>query len=461
MTSSSALTGVVVGAAVGDALGAPFEFKPPRTYQNRFPHARHDGTGELIGGGSYNWAPGEFTDDTQMGLILATSLLDNDLDLDESDLFRRWKLWAQSANDVGMTTRHALSFDDHLDVFFPDIERSAGNGALMRTFPLALIDCDEDVRHEMVLAQALLTHHHPDAGWGAWLAVAMIRGFLEGEDGFKVLDSELESLPTSSREIFAPLLRRDWDPSDKSLHNGTVWGCLADAVWAVRGATSFEDAVVRAVNLGDDADTVASVAGAIAGAKFTEQAIPGRWLAYVHGKLTMPNGKTEVVRVEELENIARALAGLTAPSPKLEPGLGPIEVHPRLFAANRSAAQDCPKDWAILSLCRTEKNFVDYEVRRQWYLIDNSSGNPNLAAVVDDVVRSIDSLLSDGKTVLVHCEGGRSRTCLALKAWAMKSLGLSSQEAHLWLTKNWPHCSGANDSFTGFLNHDWTARCAE
>ena len=114
-----------------------------------------------------------------------------------------------------------------------------------------------------------------------------------------------------------------------------------------------------------------------------------------------------------------------------------------------------------MSLCRTEKNFVDYEVRRQWYLIDNSSGNPNLAAVVDDVVRSIDSLLSDGKTVLVHCEGGRSRTCLALKAWAMKSLGLSSQEAHSWLTKNWPHCSGANDSFTSFLNDDWTSRCAE
>ena len=164
--------------------------------------------------------------------------------------------------------------------------------------------------------------------------------------------------------------------------------------------------------------------------------------------------------VEDLENIARRLSGRSNPTPRLEPELGPIEVHPGLYAANRNAARKCPDDWAILSLCRTEKMFVSHTTRRQWYIIDDSRGNQDLGSVVEDVVRSIDALLSDGKTVLVHCEGGRSTTCLALKAWAMKSLGLTSREAHAWLAKSWPHCSRGNSSFTDFLDRKWPAQCA-
>ncbi len=453
MSLSSALTGVMVGAAVGDALGAPFEFKPAGTYREKFPNAELGGAGEMIGGGTFRWAPGEFTDDTQMGLVLASSLIDNDHELDEFDLFSRWKVWAKSASDVGNTTRHALSFDDPSEVVFSNPEMAAGNGALMRTFPLALISCDEDARRAMVLAQAALTHHNPDAGWGAWLAVATIRGFLEGEDGFEVLAEELTKLPKESREKFSPMLGRAWQPADKAVGNGSVWGCLADAIWAVRGARSFEDAVVRAIDLGDDADTVASVAGAIAGAKFTEQAIPGRWLAYVHGNLTKPDGTTEIVRVEDLENIARKLAGLGGPKPELEPERGPIEVHPGLYAANRNAARKCPNDWAILSLCRTERMFVEHPTRRQWYMVDNSTGNPDLGSAVDDIVRSIDQLLGEGRNVVVHCEGGKSRTCLALQAWAIRRLGMNERQAREWLGRTWTYCSDVNSSFTHFLEN--------
>ena len=161
MSSSSATTGVLVGAAVGDSLGAPFEFKRAGTYRQTFPNAELGGAGEMIGGGSFRWAPGEFTDDTQMGLVLASSLIDNANVLDELDLFARWKVWAKSASDVGNTTRHALSFDGPSKVVFSNPEMSAGNGALMRTFPLALIECDENMRREMVLTQAALTHHTP------------------------------------------------------------------------------------------------------------------------------------------------------------------------------------------------------------------------------------------------------------------------------------------------------------
>ena len=104
--------------------------------------------------------------------------------------------------------------------------------------------------------------------------------------------------------------------------------------------------------------------------------------------------------------------------------------------------------------------FLGHPTRRQWYMVDNSSGNPDLGSAIDDIVRSIDALLSDGKTVLVHCEGGRSRTCLALRAWAMKSLGLTTREAQTWLAKKWPHCSEANSSFTDFLASEWPYRCS-
>ena len=71
-----AILGALAGTAVGDALGAPFEFNEPGTYLRTFPTPVVSGTGELIGGGSFDWAPGEFTDDTQMALALAESLVD-------------------------------------------------------------------------------------------------------------------------------------------------------------------------------------------------------------------------------------------------------------------------------------------------------------------------------------------------------------------------------------------------
>ena len=73
----------MIGAAVGDALGAPFEFKGAGQYSSVFPEGVLGGIGEMIGGGSFNWREGEFTDDTQMALSLALSILDKgDFDLD-------------------------------------------------------------------------------------------------------------------------------------------------------------------------------------------------------------------------------------------------------------------------------------------------------------------------------------------------------------------------------------------
>jgi ADP-ribosyl-[dinitrogen reductase] hydrolase len=105
-----------------------------------------------------------------------------------------------------------------------------------------------------------------------------------------------------------------------------------------------------------------------------------------------------------------------------------------------------------MSFCRTEGFFVNHPVRRQSYLLDQEVGNPTLKEVVADAVATIDALLAEGHNVVVHCEGGRSRTCLVLKAWWMKTSGGSHAEAEAWLSEHWPYCSDHNRSFAKFLD---------
>src|SRR3954465_11991019 len=92
MHRSHRVAGALVGSAVGDALGAPFEFGPPGAFSARFPAPARGVHTEMCGGGSLGWAPGEFTDDTQMALMVACSLVENG-GLSEADLFDRFRTW--------------------------------------------------------------------------------------------------------------------------------------------------------------------------------------------------------------------------------------------------------------------------------------------------------------------------------------------------------------------------------
>src|SRR4051812_1364364 len=132
MHRSHRVAGALVGSAVGDALGAPFEFGPPDQFSARFPVPARGARTEMCGGGSPGWAPGEFTDDTQMALLVAESVLEND-GLDEADLFHRFRAWlAGDPPDVGIQTRAVLGSGRPWDVaaaqHFARTGRAAGNG---------------------------------------------------------------------------------------------------------------------------------------------------------------------------------------------------------------------------------------------------------------------------------------------------------------------------------------------
>ena len=321
--------GCVVGAAVGDALGAPFEFLPGGVYRSRFPEPVPDGSagnGEMIGGGAFDWEPGEFTDDTQMALVIAESLLANGrYDLD--DIWHRWRAWARTSSDVGATTATALRADDHREARdrHANLAWTAGNGALMRAFPLALatLRVDDERARAVLLEQAAATHPHPAAGWGAWFAVAAMRSAIH--DGGGASPARDAALATIEREVavmgehepehaprFVAMLDAGWEPADADVGNGSVWGCLAQAVWSLRRTDSYEDAVVGVVDLGRDTDTVACVTGALAGAVHGVGAVPQRWQRIVHGRVATPTGE-QTYDLGGLERIARELSrGTTA-----------------------------------------------------------------------------------------------------------------------------------------------------
>lgn len=316
------VVGAMLGAAVGDALGAPFEFAPRGTFSTRLPDRREDGQGDMIGGGAFDWAPGEFTDDTQMGLALAGSLLACGR-YEPDDLWRRWQVWARGSSDVGNTTSFALRHADWRAVRHRDPESTAANGALMRAFPLALatLEVGADAARAVTVHQSLLTHAHPAAALGAWLGVAMQRAAIVGDDPLVALEQELIVASRSNRNVaarFITMLDPAWAPEDgdrAGLGNGSVWGCLAQAVWALRRHDTFAGVVTAVVDLGKDTDTVACVAGAIAGARDGAAAIPAGWSEPVHGVLDTPTGQ-ERYTATELATLAHRLASTAGASPR-------------------------------------------------------------------------------------------------------------------------------------------------
>jgi len=456
--------GAIIGSAVGDALGAPFEFQPSGRYLEHFPEPVLSGAAEMIGGGAFNWKPGEFTDDTQMAIALAESLIECGVSFSPDATWERFVSWASAATDIGITTREALSHDNWATAAqraHEAIGRTGSNGALMRVAPVGVAGLRFGQQWTISVArdQSHLTHFDPVAGWSAAISAEVIRRLISGATQAEALSGINELVGDEYHTIFGDLLDDAWHPShntDRS--NGAASICLAQALWALRSTNNFSDAIVSAINLGGDTDTVATVTGAIAGAAYGIQGIPSRWVTPLNGKLRQPDGTTSHYRQRDLQNIASKILGEPA-SPEQTPEAmsGPTRVHPTgVFAANLAGAIASKKSFAVISLCRIHSEFDEHQASRAFYIVDNGTAhNPRLSEVVEDAVRSIDAFLDDGQEVLVHCHGGRSRTALVLKAWYMRHHGVGHAEAHDWLCEVWPLYSTWNDDFMRFLDSEW------
>ena len=266
----------LLGLAIGDAVGTAVEFRRRGT----FPRVT-----DMVGGGPFNLPPGGWTDDTSMSLALASSLVHNP-DLDPQDLMERFADWfrngAWSHNgkcfDIGLTTRQAIGLWERTGNPFAGSgdPKSAGNGSLMRLAPVAIRHHrDRSKLRDVAARQSRVTHAAPEA-------IEACVGFAE------VLADAIEGAPRSlvlaRRSAIAgetgKVLAGGWRGKrrDDVRSSGFVVHTLDAAMWSTGASGSFREAVLRAANLGDDADSVAAVAGQLSGALAGADALPKDWL---------------------------------------------------------------------------------------------------------------------------------------------------------------------------------------
>jgi ADP-ribosylglycohydrolase len=259
--------GALVGLAVGDAVGAPVEFDAPEEIVNR-----REELFSMPGGGMFGWAPGEFTDDTQMALLLGRHLREHGGRIRQDTLVRSFADWAEDAIDVGNQTRSVLfavtrgvPWRSAVAALPAD---ASGNGSLMRVTPVALAAHSAEHAVELARAQSELTHESAACLDCCAVFARLLWNVLE--TGALAIDEALSGPEADGIGNTATRFRLARAPQ----MSGWVIRTLTGALWAMHGATSFEDVIWRAVSLGRDADTVGAVAGALAGSYYGLHAIP-------------------------------------------------------------------------------------------------------------------------------------------------------------------------------------------
>lgn len=261
--------GSLLGPALGDALGTTLEFRAPDTYARLM---------DMIGGGPFSLAAGEWTDDTSMAL--ADSLAYH-LDLDLQDLMQRFAGWYRKGRyshngrcfDISITTRQAIgSWERTGEPLAGSVDpMSAGKGSLMHFAPVAI--------HHHVTRQICAIWRPAKAGspmqhskrlrpvwplrncWPMPSKGAAVRGAGKAPRVFRRGWSGLGGRLARQKQDKGPLLRLCGHRLNASL-------------WSVGALGGFSGAVLRAANLGDGADTVAAVTGQLVGALAGAEALP-------------------------------------------------------------------------------------------------------------------------------------------------------------------------------------------
>ena len=274
-------TGCFLGLATGDAVGTTVEFKPRGTFAPMT---------DMVGGGPFNLPVGGWTDDTSMALALAKSLLFED-DLDEHDLMTRFVGWWRRGEeshtgdcfDIGGTTSAALGrFEKSGNPISGDTSPTvAGNGSIMRLAPVAIwgLKHGEEKMRDVARRQSATTHAAPLCLDACESLAVMLRRLMIGES-FEAAARAAADTCASTGAIYdmatAEVGKQRTEARIQS--SGFVRHTLDAALYCVATTDNFRDAILKAANLGNDADTTAAVAGQIAGALYGRSGIPAQWL---------------------------------------------------------------------------------------------------------------------------------------------------------------------------------------
>ena len=447
---SDRAAGVLLVMACGDALGAGYEFGPP---------LGADVEVVMAGGGSFGWAPGEWTDDTSMAIAIAeVTAAGGDLATSQAQdqVGARWAGWSAGAKDVGVQTRSVLATAVRAGRVRGQAQptaadliaaatalhgregRSGGNGSLMRTAPVALAYLDDPTGLvQAAMALSALTHHDPEAGeacalWCLAIRHAVLHGTFDG------LHEALEHLPKDRARVWAGRLDQaeastpaDFDRNGWAVHAlQGAWSAIATTGTpaALAGerfpAEHLRRALEAAVRGGRDTDTVAAIAGALLGARWGASAVPSAWRRVLHGWPGL--GARDLVRL----GVLTARNGV--PDTQGWPSGARVDYsayndtnalarHPhddRVWLSGVGHLTELPDGVdAVVSLCRLGTDDVPGPGVRagdhvEVWLVDDTdpAKNPHLDFVLHDAACAVAALRAEGKTVLLHCVQAQSRT---------------------------------------------------
>ncbi len=290
ITQKDAIRGMIMGTAVGDALGVPVEFVSRE-------NLKKDPVRDMRSGGPHGQPAGTWSDDTSLTLCTIESLCRG---YDLNDMAKRFVAWYVDgacsphghAFDIGFTTLRAIQ--NLINGKSPREsgerdERSNGNGSLMRIAPLIFYTYSMGIEDRMKIVHEVssITHAHPRSliacGFFVDLGINILRGmsreaayhrttkFIQEYYSFAPFADELKHF---KRIIDGEI----WHLEEREIKStGYVVHTLESALWSFISAKNFEEAVLKSVNLGEDTDTTGAVTGAISGLYFGYEAIPKSW----------------------------------------------------------------------------------------------------------------------------------------------------------------------------------------
>jgi ADP-ribosylglycohydrolase len=286
---------VMFGHAIGDALGVPVEFRS-REYLEKNPVT------DMIGFGTHNVPAGTWSDDTSMSLCALDSLLNGYVDYDE--IMRNFGKWSYDGEfttdgvvfDIGNTCSYAIDnyFYDKMSAKSCGLtnERSNGNGSLMRVHPFILFAYYNGIQDDkefvnMIANASALTHAHKCSIDGCVIYAYVLRELLNNPEKSSVhkgIDCARSVRPFGRYydRVFSGEIGTLTSKDIKS--SGYVVDSLEAAIWCLLTTDRYEECVLKAVNLGEDTDTVAAIAGSFAGALYGFDAIPASWMGRLRKK---------------------------------------------------------------------------------------------------------------------------------------------------------------------------------
>lgn len=274
----------IIGLIIGDALGVPVEFE----YRESL---KEDPVTDIIGYGTYNMPPGTWSDDSSMAIATMASIV-NKQGIDYDDIMCEFIEWIKNGKytqynhtfDYGITTRTGI--ENYINgceatLSGPTGERDNGNGSLMRILPMAFIP---NIDYETIENISGLTHGHPRSKIACVLYIEIAKSMLEKDltinEHVDFACNKIKKYYKDSDELkhFERIFNDDLHDEDTISSKGYVISTFESVIYCLKNTNNYSDAVLKAVNLGRDTDTVAAICGGLAGIYYRYDSIPIDWI---------------------------------------------------------------------------------------------------------------------------------------------------------------------------------------